>query len=247
MIQKYKRYDTWLSRSYNIASGSTALIATLGKLVEGFGSAPVLLISSSIVALIITKIRDVFKFGEIVSKCKEQIVKYETLYQKILIINTDFQVDSIKETLQSLKDFDMEINHEILTQFDETCKKNGIRSASNDVDKLKALDTAESQIYAFSPPERTEKINNITVDEMINNITYGDSQTREGSIIRKDSGQQEVKLTVSNTPALETRTNVDNINLDKDLKESIQRFSNLSSISLERLEKIKANKQAEND
>ena len=82
---------------------------------------------------------------------------------------------------------------------------------------------------------------------MINNITYGDSQTREGSIIRKDSGQQEVKLTVSNTPALETRTNVDNINLDKDLKESIQRFSNLSSISLERLEKIKANKQAEND
>ena len=103
MIQKYKKYDVWLSRFYNLASGSTALIATLGKLVDGFSSASTLLIASSIISLTITKIRDVFKFNTLVNRCKEQLVKYDTLYQKILTITTDFQVQSIKESLSSFE------------------------------------------------------------------------------------------------------------------------------------------------
>lgn len=239
MVQKYKYYDVWLSRFYNIASASTALIATLGKVIDGFSSASILLITSSIISLTLTKIRDIFKLNTLVNRCKEQLVKYETLYQKILTITTDIQVESIKESLSSLKDFDVEIDHDVLIKFQDECKKYGIKSSSNDVEKLKILDVVESELYSY-PVEQQKNTNDITFDEMINNVTKHIDHHSED----KENNQPEVKLEIMSprTKKKEMTNQVENLNLAKDLKESLQRFSDISSVSLERLERLKKSK-----
>ncbi len=239
MIQKYKKYDVWLSRFYNLASGSTALIATLGKLVDGFSSASTLLIASSIISLTITKIRDIFKFNTLVNRCKEQLVKYDTLYQKILTITTDPQVQSIKESLSSLKDFDVEIDHEVLIDFQNECKKYGIKSASDDVEKLKTLDVVEAELYSYSSTQRQRSTSDNTIDEIINGVTKK-IDNKEEIKTEKETKIQILEETILSprTKKKEMTNKVENLNLAKDLKESLQRFSDISSLSLERLEKV---------
>lgn len=226
MIQKYKSYNTWLSRLYNLSSISTATIATVAESIGSFESAPILIVVTAIISFTTVKIRDVFNVETIINRCKEQLVKYETLYQKILVATTEFQIDSIKETLQSLGDFDVEIDHEILIEFDKQCKKHGIRTVSNDVDKLKTLNDVETDL---NNSERTSKISDVSIEEIMN-----------GS---KNNSELKLSLQVEPVEKPETKKELQNrlekMNIDKDLKESMERFSNISSISLERLEKIK--------
>lgn len=263
MIQKYKVYDNWLSRFYNISSIGTALIATIAESIGTFDSAPILLVATAVTAFTITKIRDMFNLGTIINRCKEQLVKYETLYQKILVIITDSQIESVKETFSSLKDFDVEIDREIIIKFNEECKKNGIKSASNDVDKLKTLDEFESSVNANGLEQ-----SKLSIEEIMNNSVQKNSEIKldvipkeeneddkeeenKNNSIKSNSIKSKDKQTDINQLSLflnkvstkekknELANQVQKINIDKDLKESLERFSNISSISLERLEKIK--------
>lgn len=275
MIQKYKFYDNWLSRFYNISSIGTALIATIAESIGTFESAPILLVVTAVTAFTITKIRDMFNLGTIINRCKEQIVKYETLYQKILVIITDSQIESVKETFSSLKDFDVEIDREIIVKFNEECKKNGIKSASNDVDKLKTLDEFESSVNVNGLEQ-----SRLSIEEIMHNNTQKNSEIKldivpkeenednkqeekdkkneddkqeenknnpiKSNLIKSKNKQTDINqlsLFLNKVSTKEKKNELANqvqkINIDKDLKESLERFSNISSISLERLEKIK--------
>ena len=263
MIQKYKFYDNWLSRFYNISSIGTALIATIAESIGTFESAPILLVVTAVTAFTITKIRDIFNLGTIINRCKEQIVKYETLYQKILVIITDSQIESVKETFSSLKDFDVEIDREIIVKFNEECKKNGIKSASNDVDKLKTLDEFESSVNVNGLEQsrlsieeimhnNTQKNSEIKLDVILKEENEDNKQSRDqnnpikSNLIKSKNKQTDINqlsLFLNKVSTKEKKNELANqvqkINIDKDLKESLERFSNISSISLERLEKIK--------